>query len=52
MNDDFDLWEESLPPHEKITLVGDDLGEKSREIKGEALTDADADSFAAMLGLE
>jgi hypothetical protein len=52
MANDFDLWEDSLDPHPKLTLVGDDLGEKGREVKGEALTEDDADSFATILGVD
>lgn len=52
MNDPFAFWEESLPPHERLAVAGDDLGEKFRDVKGEALTEDDADLFAALLGIE
>jgi hypothetical protein len=46
--DPLEYWDKLLNPDR----VGDDLGEKPREVKGDPLTEDDADAFAKYLGIE
>lgn len=46
--DPLEYWDKLLNPDR----VGEDLGEKPREVEGDALTEDDAGAFANLLGVE